>query len=123
MAFMGAFRVRRKIHWDGWLYAPPPNKLRGAAELDELWSELEAQEDLTPRDRATRMEMAGCEDSRACEESKYAGDIIIVHEMHRDRATQMLGRRFFVPDAAIEPVEKLLAKQKYQKLVGALASV
>jgi len=123
MGFMGAFRVRRKLHWDGWLYAPPANKLRQSADLDEIWESLKRDDSLTDVERATRMEMNGCEDERSCDPEKYAGDIIIIHEMHKDRAVQMLARRFFVPDAAIPPVEELLAKEKYKKLVGVLAAV
>ncbi len=110
-----AFRARKRVHWDGWLYAPPAG--RGSSpELDQIWNELLEDRSLTQKERAQRMEQAGCHDERACDPAMYGGDIVLVRDEHMDRAETLLRFRTFAPDAAIPSVDELLKDETFKRL-------
>ena len=130
-----AFRVKRRIVWDHWEYAPAPGSHESGhfddgsiVNYDWLWRQLGKDYRVNESARVQAMLKANCMDARSCEPMRYAGDIILVDDadprVHRkddegrvhDRIGTMIDlKNAFAYDASID-VSKIAGTRRMQRI-------
>ena len=98
-----AYRVRRSFQWRGWQYAPPGACNCACDCAHQIGSGCKCRQNHCDCDCGIPREF-------------YAGDIVLVEDGH-PRKEMMLAQRFFVGDASIPPVEELLKKSEFSRLI------
>ena len=107
---METFRVRRKFNWRGWSYAPA-----GPACACECPKDTSSCSGKVATNCGCKGTICNC--SCGIPRDMYAGDIWFVEDNHPRKET-MIDRRFVTYDSGIPPVDELVAKPQFKRLLG-----